>query len=125
MTYFLQKTFTLNSDGILTPSIYGYCLIRPCKLEYSKILDYTLSTKSICLEGSIAMLQDFKLQDFNSVEEWIIWLSLNKNIMPDFEETCIYKYNNYHEYVVKLVDLHTQKVLYDRIDETVAYLSNL
>lgn len=131
MTYFLEKYYVVDYDGKLQPERYGYCLIRPCQWDYDMVLDFMnrkLPKKvSLRLEGQIAMFSptsEYNLsnnkQDFKSTEEWLIWLELNKGITPDFEETHIHSIFQIEDYIAKTVDLHTNEVLYDSIEETVA-----
>lgn len=134
MTYFLEKYYTLDFDNKLLPAPYGHCLIRPCNWDYKDVLDFLngkMSKKvSLQLDGQIALynvknanyykhLDDS--QDFNSIEEWLIWLELTKGISPDFEEVHVCT-TYLDDYIVKTIDLHTNEVLYDSVEPTLAKL---
>ena len=133
MTYFLEKHFEVDSEGNLIQPYtgYGMCLIRPCKWSYEKILKWMhgkLSDSSLCLEGSIAIFNSKspstfmdERKTFNNIEEWLIWLELEKNIQPDFEEIRLNDVY-YSEYVVKTIDLHTNEVMYDTTKDTIDYI---
>lgn len=133
MTYFLEKTYELDDDGHLVASRYCSTLIRPCEWEYSKILDWhagRLSRKDdvLTLGGQVASFNDNLSQDsrrFDSIEEWLIWLELNKGIVPDFEETRIQTRDHLKEYTAKSIDLHADKVLFDAMADTIELVKKL
>ena len=137
MTYFLEKYYTLDFDNTLKPALYGHCLVRPCNLDYQKVLDFfhgkMRKTAFLHLEGQIAMYNAKSAKcyyepdngnGFKSVEEWLIWLELNKGISPDFEEMHISTVRNilFDDYIAKTTDLHTNEVLYDSMETTLAKL---
>lgn len=134
MIYFLEKYYTLDFDNTLKPALYGHCLVRPCNWEYQKVLDFfhgkMLKNAFLHLEGQIAMYNAksakcyYEPNDsngFKSVEEWLIWLELNKGISPDFEEMHI-STMYLDDYIVKTTNLHTNEVLYDSMETTLAKL---
>ena len=133
MTYFLEKTYELDDDGHLVASRYCSTLIRPCEWEYSKVLDWhagRLPRKDdvLTLGGQVASFNDNLSQDsrrFDSIEEWMIWLELNKGIVPDFEETRIQTRDHLKEYTAKSIDLHTDKVLFDAMADTIELVKKL
>ena len=130
MTYILEKHFNISDDGKLVPSQYTEAMIRPCKRDYDFILKFNLgqTPKNDVLEygGQVALFND-KFSNgpkkFNAIEEWLIWLELNKGIRPDFEDWHVIDlYRSYEDYVIKSIDLHTNTVLYDAVDETIKKL---
>ena len=129
MTHFLEKYYVVDYDGKLQPAKYGFCLIRPCRQDYGKVLDFMHGklpkTYYIRLEGQVAMYSidnayktNERTPDFKSIEEWLIWLELNKGISPDFEEVHIQSMLHLDDYIAKTIDLHTKEVLYDSMEET-------
>lgn len=133
MTYILEKNFIISDDGRLVPFQYAEAMIRPCKRDYEYVLKFNLgqTPKNDVLKygGQVALFND-KFSNgpekFNAIEEWLIWLELNKGIRPDFEEwhvNVIDLYSSYKDYVIKSIDLHTNTVLYDAVDETLKKLS--
>lgn len=130
MTYFLEKYYNVDTDGQLHPSRWYHCLVRPCKMDYDDILNAynRKSTMTICLDGQIACYSEKtgkcgpQNKPCMSVEEWLIWLNIEKDIVPDFEETHILANNSFNDYMVKTIDLHTNEVLYDSLKSTIKML---
>lgn len=128
MTYFLEKYCEVGLDGKLHPTKYASALIRPCQWNYKKVLDFLngklSKTTSMTLDGAVAHYSDsneYWWQDgkkFSSIEEWLIWLALEKGITPDIEEMHIQE--SVHDYIVKTIDLRTKEVLYDNVDNILA-----
>lgn len=130
MTYFLEKNYCIDLDGNITPSKYAFALVRPCCWSYSKVLDFLTGhgkkNESLVLQGQVAMFNNCNFNcslhapTFKTFEEWLIYLNIQKGIFPDFEDTRIYN-NNIHgeEYIAKTVDLRTNTVIYDKLEETV------
>ena len=129
MTYFLEKYYEVGHDGKLHPIMYSTALVRPCSWDYKKVLDFLngklRKTTSLLLEGAVAhystssISNEYWRQDakmFSSIEEWLIWLDLEKGITPDFEEVHIQSANRIHDYIAKTTDLRTKEVLYDNVD---------
>ena len=133
MTYFLEKYYEVGLDGKLHPIKYASVLVRPCQWNYKKVLDFLngkLSKKtSMILDGAVAYYSDSNehwRQDgkkFSSIEEWLIWLDLEKGITPDIEEMHIQEFG--HDYIAKTTDLRTKEVLYDNVDNTLAKIRKL
>ena len=130
MTYFLEKYYNLDCDNALQPTECCYCLIRQCNWNYKDVLDFfhrkMPKEVSLCLDELVALYdypQPDDRHDFNTIEEWLIWLDLAKGISPDFEtvnvctvphlDDCLVKTH------VKTLDLHTNEVLYDSVMTTV------
>lgn len=124
MTYFLEKQFKFV-DGKLKPSDWPF-LVRPCKMEYGKIVKLfkAKSNKMLKLEGAIKMFDPSnpKTKDKN-LEEWLIDLNINDAIIPDFEQYVIYDIYDFQTYVGKTVDLHTNEVFDDKIEKIVKQLN--
>ena len=125
MTYFLEKQF-IFINGRLEPSCWLF-LVRPCKMEYSKIVKFfkAKSNKMLKLEGAIKVFDpsDSKNKDKN-LEEWLINLNINDAIVPDFEQYVIYDTYDLQIYVGKTVDLHTNEVFDDKIEKIVKQLND-
>jgi len=131
MTYFLEKYYELDFNGILKPATYVQCLVRPCDQDYAKVLDVLngkMKSKDnfILLQGQVAMYsQNRSFQqdgEFKSVEEWLIWLELTKGISPDFEDIHVLTFGKLDDYIAKTTDLRTGELLFDKQDEVVAKL---
>lgn len=132
MTYFLEKHYDLVDDK-LEKAKYGHIMVRPCKDDYKTVLAIMKNThptrNEIRLEGQCAMFNDVNgfggtlEKMFGSLEEWIIWLNLEKGILLDFEEIHIYD-AMYNDYVAKTIDLHTKEVLYDDTEKIIAKLNH-
>ena len=131
MTYFLEKNYELNLDGKVTPTKYGHVVVRSCKDEYETILNAIKNVKTgkeeciIELDGACATYSDGVIKKFGSLEEWLIWLELDRGIVISFEETCILDRTTYKTYVVKTVDFRTKEFIYDKIEPTLDMLKKL
>ena len=130
MTYFLEKNYILGSDGQLHKDKYCYALIRPCKWDYSTVLKWMHgemeSKQMLMLEGQVAMYNLHSMPNekpFSSIEEFLINVELYQGISPDFEEMRIRHFDSFNNYVVKTIDLHTKKVMYDNVDATIKKLT--
>ena len=131
MTYFLQKYYNVDFDHRLQPAEYGHCLIRQCNWEYKDVLDFfhrkMPKEVSLCL-GELVALYDYPQpddrQDFKTIEEWLIWLDLTKGISPDFETMHVCTTDRVNDYLAKAIDLHTNEVLCDSVEATIAELKN-
>lgn len=131
MTYFLQKYYNFDFDCKLQPAEYGHCLIRQCNWEYKDVLDFfnrkMPKEVSLCLDELIALYDGTHpndRHDFNTIEEWLIWLDLTKGISPDFETMHVCTTDRVNDYLVKTLDLHTNEVLYDSVATTIVELKN-
>ena len=132
MTYFLEKPYDLV-DGKLEKAKYCPIMVRPCKDDYKTVLAIMKNThptqKEIFLEGQCAMFNDVNgfggslKKKFSNLEEWIIWLNLERGIFIDFEETHIYD-AMYNDYVAKTIDLHTKEILWDVTEKIIAKLNH-
>ena len=125
MTYFLQKYYNFDFDHKLQPVEYGHCLIRQCNWEYKDVLDFfnrkMPKEVSLCLDELVALYdypQPDDRQDFKTIEEWLIWLDLTKGISPDFETMHVCTIDHQDDYIVKIIDLNTNEVLYDSVVTT-------
>lgn len=124
MTYFLQKYYNFDFDHKLQPVEYGHCLIRQCNWEYKDVLDFfnrkMPKEVSLCLDELVALYdypQPDDRQDFKTIEEWLIWLDLTKGISPDFETMHVCTIDHQDDYIVKIIDLNTNEVLYDSVEK--------
>ena len=131
MTYFLQKYYILDFDDKLQPAEYCHGLIRQCNWEYKNVLDFFNKKMpkevSLCLDKLIALydgVQSDDRQDFKTIEEWLIWLDLTKGISPDFETMHVCTTDRVNDYLAKAIDLHTNEVLCDSVEATIAELKN-
>ena len=122
MTYFLQKYYNFDFDHKLQPVEYGHCLIRQCNWEYKDVLDFfnrkMPKEVSLCLDELVALYdypQPDDGQDFKTIEEWLIWLDLTKGISPNFETMHVCTIDHQDDYLVKIIDLNTNEVLYDSV----------
>lgn len=125
MTYFLEKHYNVDDDGRLSKVRYGFAVIRPCKWNYKQIIGWfngNYKDMPLTLEGQVAYYPDHSSTDTNvvSLEEWLINLELEKNLKPDFEEINLYEDCSYHtNYIVKTIDLHTNKAIYDQTEKVI------
>lgn len=125
MTYFLEKHYHVDDDGKLSKARYGFAVIRPCKWSYEQIIDWmndNCKDTPLTLEGQVAYYPDHSSTDTNfvSLEEWLINLELEKNLKPDFEETNLYEdCSQMTNYIVKTIDLHTNKAIYDQTEKAI------
>ena len=126
-TYFLEKTYEVDEDGKMKPLSYGFTIVRPCMMDYQTVLDWNAGklpkSTMLTLEGQVAAFRDYS-QDMaphgqtpRTIEEWLIELELEKGIRPDFEQTLVSSSDRRKEYVVKLVDLHTNNIVFDAVGE--------
>lgn len=126
MAFFLEKYFIIDEDGNLQPAPYSSILVRPCNETYDSLLEWiqSKSEKTITLDGQIASFADgsgsyqYDYRKFSSIEEWLIWLEIEKGITIDFEDILV-ESKNFKSYVAKTIDYHTKKTLDDRLDEVV------
>ena len=124
MTFFLEKNFEIDNDlTIHSQSLYNWPCVRPCDWDYKKCLDFyarkTKKNEQLILLGAKAIYDDKWQFHYKTLEEWLIKLSLEDNIIPDFEEhvLVIDKYNyEYKTYVMKIIDLHTGKTIEDNTE---------
>ena len=129
MTYFLEKHYDLV-NGKLEKANYGHIMVRPCKDDYETVLAIMKNAhptrNEICLEGQCAMFNDVNgfggtlEKRFGSLEEWMIWLNLEKGIFLDFEDVLIYDEHWHNTYNAKTIDLHTKEVLWDDTEKIIA-----
>ena len=135
MTYFLEKYYNFDFDHKLQPAEYGHCLIRQCNWEYKDVLDFfnRKMQKDVSLHlNELVELYDIEntnyykqliiKQDFNTIEEWLIYLALTKGISPNFETMHVCTIDHQDDYLVKIIDLNTNEVLYDSVEKTLAKL---
>ena len=114
MTYFLQKKFELNHNGKIVPYHFDWHIVSPCDFSYEKCLGIIKNKGELWLKGSCATYDIFESEKM-SYDEWLINISLHKGILLDFEEHIFVdtSNNSYRPYVMKIIDLHTNKVLRD------------
>ena len=126
MAFFLEKYFIIDEDGNLQPAPYSSIIIRPCDETYDCLLDWihNKSEKTIVFDGKIASFVDgtgecqCDSRKFSSMEEWLIWLEIEKGITIDFENILVQS-TNFKCYIAKTIDYRTKKTLDDRLDEVV------
>lgn len=134
MTYFFERYFVLDYDGKMIPANYTEAIIRPCQWEYDTVLKFLNGKlkRKVMMElgaGIAFFIKDisYKIEPtyqphFNSIEEMLIWLNLNKGVQPDFEEYHIN--NDFTDYIVKTIDLRTNTIIYDGIDKTIEMIKH-
>lgn len=129
MTYFLEKNFEIDDDFKINSRPYGWTCIRPCEeLNYNDCLDFWSGKKpkneKLVMSGACAIYDDKQQFHHKTLEEWLIKLSLEENIVPDFEEHMLLnKMNNrYETYIMKIIDLRTGKILEDNTKKIIDYL---
>lgn len=126
MSFFLEKYFIIDENGNMQPAPYSSIIVRPCIETYDRLLQWmqSKSEKTIILDSQIASFADgigsyqHDYREFSSIEEWLIWLEIEKEITIDFEEILV-ESNNFKIYAAKTIDYHTKKILDDRLDEAV------
>ena len=121
-SYFLEKTFELE-NGKLVDDKSALPIVRPCALSYQYCLEVLKeNTKQwLQLEGCIAHFDPTK---WSSFEEWIVDLNVNHGIVADFEEhMLIDRIDGFKTYVMKAIDLHTHKTIYDATDKIIEIVS--
>lgn len=125
MTYFLEKTYELDSRDKLVPVKYASVLIRPCEWEYSKVLRWMKGEvkEALTLGGQVAALNGKYCRDNDqkeqSLEEWLIDTELKKGIVPDFEEIRILSCDHVRDYTARTIDLRTKTIVYDNLDKVI------
>lgn len=109
--------------------------IRPVEWNYSRALDffhYKIKNDVMRYKGQVASYDpDTNIgrylttnHKFSSIEEWLIWLALDNDIRPDFEDTVFYDKNSYTMYIGKTVDLHTNEILWDNTTNVIETIKN-
>lgn len=126
MAFFLEKSCIIDEDGNMQLAPYSSIIVRPCDEAYDSLLQWmqSKSEKTITLDCQIASFANgvgrcgCDSREFSSIEEWLIWLELEKGITIDFEDILI-ESKNFKIYVAKTIDYHTKKILDDRLYEVV------
>lgn len=112
MTYFLEKTFGIDSyaHNELQISCQKWkTIVRPCKLDYNACRAAFMSNESILLNGAVAF---FDPKKWGSLEEWLVDIDLNQGIAADFEWQIL-DAGDFKCYAMKTIDLHTNEVIED------------
>lgn len=134
MTYFLEKNFIVDENSNLKPMKYGAALVRPCEWDYETCIDFittgkTKKHKSMTLGGQVASFNvnwhQHNEKTFDSIEEWLIHLELEKNIRIDFEVTYICTNDYCHQYIAKTIDMHANKVIEDHMASAIEHVKKL
>jgi hypothetical protein len=130
--YVLEKIWKFKPDLKISQDNMYEVLIRPCNVSYRTyrafILGYNVKCQSISHEGCVLSwrpLNDIsycKQPNFKTFEEFMIYANVNKCVFPAIENWLI-RSENYSTYYVKTIDLKTNEVLYDKIDDVLKKLS--
>jgi len=110
-TYMIERFFKARHGEIV---MFKFCpaIIRSCKTSYETVRDvitgYMPDTPIIFNEAPI-----FYRPEEMSFHEWLIDISLNKNIVPDFEKhICLVEKEDLPYDIMMVKDCHTNEILY-------------
>lgn len=116
-TFILERFFKLTYKSELVPSSYSSAIIRPCDTPYSILRDVLSGTSfkgEIIFKGGVEFYRPEETR--MSFHEWLVDISLNKNIIPDFEKhICSIEAEDPpwgKEHIMMEKDLHTGEILY-------------
>lgn len=131
--YVLEKLWKYKPGLKLSQDNIYEVLIRPCNVSYRTykafFSGHNVKCRTVTHGGCVLSwypsedgISFYKQPIFKTFEEFMIYANVNKCIFPAIENWIV-RGENYLTYYVKTIDLKTNEVLYDKINDILKKLN--